>query len=79
MSKKQKSTPTPTERIDKIIAAYKDLDQQAHELLDTAAEELRLQCPGVPVGMLKACSFTGKAGTSLDVPAALLILRKRYE
>jgi hypothetical protein len=79
IDKMPRKITTPIERIDQLIASYEDLDRQAHDLLDAAVAELRLECPNIPVGVLKACSFTRKAGNTLDVPAALKLLRKRFE
>jgi hypothetical protein len=68
---------TVPERIDQIIASYAELNREAHELLDLATHELRAECPGVPFGVLKQCKFNNRAGTTLNIPKALEILREK--
>ena len=69
---------TVPERIDQIIASYAELNREAHELLDLATHELRAECPGVPFGVLEQCEFNNRAGSTLNVPKALEILREKY-
>jgi hypothetical protein len=68
---------TLAERVDQMVAAYAKLDHEAHELIDLHIAELRAECPGTPFGVLKQCEITARAGTTLNVPAALRLLRDR--
>jgi hypothetical protein len=69
---------TPAERIDRMIDAYEGLNREAHELMDRWVVEHLTECPGVPAGIAKQCQFTGRAGYTLDIPAALRLLRKEF-
>jgi hypothetical protein len=68
---------TPAERIDQLVASYEELDREAHDLLDLAVAEYVAGKPGVSIGAVKQCEFTNRAGSTLNVPAALRILRER--
>jgi len=68
---------TIAEKIDEMIASYEMLNREAHDLIDLYIDEVRLQCPGIPIGSLKQMEITNPAGTSLNVPRALKILRDR--
>jgi len=68
---------TIAEKIDQMIASYEMLNREAHDLIDLYIDEVRLQCPGIPIGSLKQMEITNPAGTSLNVPRALKILRDR--
>jgi hypothetical protein len=65
------------EKIDEMIASYEQLNREAHEMIDLYLDELRLECPGIPIGSLKQMEFTNQAGASLNVPRALQILKQR--
>jgi len=66
---------TPAERIDQMIAAYESLNREAHDLLDLAVAEYIAAHPGIPAGVVKQCKFSNRAGSTIDMPAALRILR----
>ena len=66
---------TPAERIDEMIAAYEKLNREAHGLLDLAVAEYIAAHPGVPAGVVKQCWYLNRAGSTLNMPAALRILR----
>jgi hypothetical protein len=68
---------TIAEKIDELIASYEALNREAHDMIDLYIDEVRLQCPGVAIGALKQMEITNLAGTSLNVPRALEILRDR--
>jgi hypothetical protein len=70
---------SPAERIDRILASYEQLDREAHDLLDRHVAEHCAAHPGVPAGVVKQCEFTNRAGYTLDVQAALRILREKFE
>ena len=64
-------------RIDEMLATYAELDHEAHELLDLHVAAYVAMNPGVPSGVIKQCEFTNRAGHTLNVPAALRILRDK--
>jgi hypothetical protein len=68
---------TIAERIDEMIASYEKLNREAHEMFDLYIDQLRLECPGTPMGSLKQLEITERAGSSLNVPRALQILKER--
>jgi hypothetical protein len=68
---------TVAEKIDELIASYEMLNREAHDLIDLYIDEVRVQCPGIPIGSVKQMEITNPAGTSLNVPKALEILRDR--
>jgi hypothetical protein len=69
---------TPVERIDKMLASYAELDREAHDLMDLHIAECRLENPGIPFAVLKQYEFTNRAGCTLNVPAALRLLRNKF-
>jgi hypothetical protein len=69
---------TPAERIDQMIAAYEKLNREAHDLLDLAVAEYIARSPGIPAGVVKQLRYTNRAGTTIDIPAALRILREKF-
>jgi hypothetical protein len=68
---------TIAEKIDEMIASYEALNREAHEMIDLYIDELRLECPGIPIGAMKQMEITNRAGSSLNVPRALQILKER--
>jgi hypothetical protein len=68
---------TADERIGELLNEYERLNREAHELIDSYITELRVEVPGTPFGVIKQTEFHGRAGTSLNMPAALRILRER--
>ena len=68
---------SPTRYIDDMLSLYAQLGQEADGLLNCATAELAAENPGIPACVLKQRYFTGPAGTMLNVPEALRILRKR--
>jgi hypothetical protein len=71
-------TTTPVARIDQMLATYEKLNREANDLLDLATAELVAEHPGIPAGVLKQREFTNRAGSMLNVPAALRLLRKKF-
>jgi len=68
---------TVVQKIDEMIEGYEKLNREAHDMIDLYLDELRLTVnPGIPVGSLKQMTFN-RAGSSLDMIAALKILRER--
>jgi hypothetical protein len=60
-----------------MLAAYEALNGEANDLIDRYIEDVvRSQCPGIPVGSLRAMEITNRAGFTLNVPEALRILRQ---
>jgi hypothetical protein len=68
---------TIAEKIDEMIASYEKLNREAHEMIDLYLDELRLECPGIPIGSMKQMEIHNRAGSSLNVPRALQILKER--
>jgi hypothetical protein len=64
-------------RADRIIADLERLHREAHKIFDAYVDELRLQSPGIPFGVIKGGEITGRAGLSLNYVAALKMLRDR--
>jgi hypothetical protein len=60
-----------------MIANYKKLDHEAHEMFDAYVEQIRLERPDTPFGSLKQILIHEPAGASLNVPKALEILKER--
>jgi hypothetical protein len=68
---------TIPEKIDEMIASYEKLNREAHEMIDLYIDQLRLESPGMPIGTMKQMEITNRAGSSLNVPRALQILKER--
>jgi len=68
---------TVAEKIDEMIASYEKLNREAHEMIDLYIDERRLECPGIPIASMKQMEITNRAGSSLNVPQALRILKER--
>jgi hypothetical protein len=64
------------EKCDELIAAYEKLNHEANDMLDLYLDELRLTCPGVPIGSLKMMTFN-RAGSTRDMIEVLKILKER--
>jgi len=56
-------------RADRIIADLERLHREAHKIFDAYVDELRLQSPGIPFGVIKGGEITGRAGLSLNYVA----------
>jgi hypothetical protein len=67
---------TVPEWCDDMIASYKKLNYEAHEMFDLYVAAARLKHPDTPIGVLKQMLLTNQAGSSLDVPRALQILKE---
>jgi hypothetical protein len=68
---------TIAQKIDELIAGYKQLDREAHTMLDLYVWELRLQYPDMSIGVLKQMAIHNPAGSTLNVPRALQILKEK--
>jgi hypothetical protein len=68
---------TIAEKIDELIASYETLNREAHDMIDLYIDERRLECPGIPIASMKQMEITNRAGSSLNVPQALQILKER--
>jgi len=51
---------TIAEKIDEMIASYEQLNSEAHEMIDLYLDELRLECPGIPIGSLNGIRQPGR-------------------
>jgi hypothetical protein len=72
-----KKIRTVPEWCDDMIASYKKLDHEVHEMFDLYIAAARLEYPNTPIGTLKQLLITSQAGSSLNVPKALQILKER--
>jgi hypothetical protein len=75
MSKTAKS-PNPVARLDAIIAGYERLRAEADAIIDAHVEELRETHPGIPAASLRALEITNRAGSTVNIAAALRLIRK---
>jgi hypothetical protein len=71
-------TTAPIARIDYLLTTYEKLNREANDLLDLATAELVAERPGIPAGVLKQREFTSRAGSMLNFPEALRILREKF-
>ena len=69
---------TPAERIDRMLKAYEKLNREAHDLLDQTVAERVGETPGISVGVMKQQEFSTRAGSTINIPAALRILREKF-
>jgi hypothetical protein len=75
MSNTAKS-PNPVARLDAIIAGYERLRAEADAIIDAHVEELRETHPGIPAASLRALEIANRAGSTMNVAAALKLIRK---
>jgi hypothetical protein len=75
MSRTAKS-PNPVARLDAIIAGYERLQKEADEIIDAYVEELRETQPGIPAASLRSLAITNRAGSTINVAAAMRLIRK---
>jgi hypothetical protein len=69
---------TVAQRIDEMLAEYAKLDHEAHQLIDFYVDELRLERPNIPIGVIKQTEVLNRAGTTLNVPRALQLVQERH-
>jgi hypothetical protein len=69
---------TPIERIDQLLASYAELDREAHDMMDLHVAVCAAETPGVPSCIIKKSEFTNRAGYTLNVAAALRLLRDKF-
>jgi hypothetical protein len=75
MSKTAKS-PGPAAHLDAIIAGYERLREEADEIIDAYVEELRERHPGVPASTLRSREINNRAGSMLNIAAAMKLIRR---
>jgi hypothetical protein len=68
--------PNPVARLDAIIADSQRVRQEADVIIEAYVEELRETHPGIPAASLRYRFITGPAGSTLDVAAAMRLIRK---
>jgi hypothetical protein len=68
--------PNPVARLDAIIADWQRLQQDAGEIIDAYVDELRETHPGVPAASLRSRAITSRAGSTMDIAAAMRLIRK---
>jgi hypothetical protein len=69
---------TVAQRIDEMLAEYARLDHEAHQLIDLYVDELRLEKPSVPIGLIKQTEILNRAGTTLNISRALRLVQERH-
>jgi hypothetical protein len=75
MSKTAKS-PNPVARLDAIIGNWEQLREEADVIIDAYVEELRETHPGIPAASLRTLEITNRAGSTMNVAAAMKLIRK---
>jgi hypothetical protein len=75
MAKTAKS-PNPVARLDAIIAGYERLRAEADAIIDAHVEELRETHPGIPAASLRTLEIMNRAGSTLNIAAAMKLIRK---
>jgi hypothetical protein len=75
MGKTAKS-PNPVAHLDAIIADCDRVRQEADAIIDAYVEELREDHPGVPAASLRSLAITNRAGSTLNIAAAMRLIRK---
>jgi hypothetical protein len=75
MSKTAKS-PNPVARLDALIGTGERLREEADEIIDAYVEELHETCPDIPAADLRARRVTNRAGSTMNVAAAMRLIRK---
>jgi len=68
---------SPVGRIDRMIGKFEKLQHDAQIIFDAHIDELRLDTPGQPFGLLKALTIAQPAGSTLNYVAALRLLREK--
>lgn len=68
---------TVAQRIDEMLVEYAKLDREAHDLIDLYVDELRLEKPNAPIGVIKQTEILNPAGATLNIPRALRVLQER--
>jgi hypothetical protein len=68
--------PNPVARLDAIIADCERVRQEADAIIDAYVEELRETQPGIPAASLRSLAITNRAGSTMNVAAAMRLIRK---
>ena len=68
--------PNPVARLDAIVADWQRVRQEADTIIDAYVDELRARHPSTPASDLRFRFITGRAGSTLDVAAAMQLIRK---
>jgi hypothetical protein len=66
----------PVARLDAIIAGYERLRAEADAIIDAHVEELRETYPGIPAARLRSLEIMNRAGSTLNIAAAMRLIRK---
>jgi hypothetical protein len=71
---------TTRERINQMLAQYAVLEHDAFELIDAIVTEMRHEPEhrGAPFSIVKQHEVHERAGSMLNVPKALRLLRERF-
>jgi hypothetical protein len=75
MGKTAKS-PNPVARLDAIIADCDRVRQEADAIIDAYVEELRETNPGIPAASLRSLAIANRAGSTMNIAAAMRLIRK---
>jgi hypothetical protein len=71
---KQKSNG---EHVDELIAEYDRLNAKAEGVIEDFIENvMKPRTPGVPVGVLRQCAFSTRAGLTPNISEELRLLKK---
>jgi hypothetical protein len=73
---KTAKSPNPVARLDAIIADCERVRQEADAIIDAYVEELRETHPGMSAASLRSRGITNRAGSTLDVAAAMRLIRQ---
>ena len=69
-------SPNPVARLDAIIADYERLREEADAIIGAHVEELRETHPGIPAASLRSLEIMNRAGSTLNIAAAMKLIRK---
>jgi hypothetical protein len=70
------SSPRPCAHLDALIEDWERLQVEANEIIDQYVAELREIYPGVPASVLRSRAITNRAGSALNVAAAMRLIRQ---
>jgi hypothetical protein len=69
---------TLRERVESLLGQYGNLDRRADEAIDAYVANTALECPGIPLGVLRQCEFEAHA-RGYSRMLALKRLRQKLE
>ena len=72
---KTAKSPNPVARLDRIIGDCERVRQEADVIIDAYVDELRERHPGVPDSSLRFQMIANRAGSTLNIAAAMRLIR----